>query len=164
MNERIMLISAYAIVVVAFLVTLGFAEHGQKSMPCTAVQVVIKDTMGHNFVEEQEIMELVNNKFGNLKGKPLSSINISLLEKIINTNPFIADAEVFSTIDGKINIEVKQRTPIVRIVNQKVITQQELQLQMDIFSIRNLKEELQYTTGKREILQLNFQGSMKYFM
>ena len=118
-RKRIMRISAYVIVVVAFLVTLGFAERGQKSMPCTAVQVVIKDTMGHNFVEEHEILELVNNKFGSLKGKPLSSINISLLEKIINTNPFIADAEVFSTIDGKINIEVKQRTPIVRIVNQK---------------------------------------------
>ena len=77
------------------------------------------DTLGHNFVEEGEIMELVKNKFGTLIGKPLSSINISLLEKIINTNPFIADAEVFSTIDGKIKIEVKQRKPVVRIVNVK---------------------------------------------
>ena len=54
-----------------------------------------------------------------MKGKTLSSINITLLEKIINKNPFVADAEVFSTIDGKINIEVKQRRPVVRIVNFK---------------------------------------------
>jgi len=118
-RKRILRISTYVIIVVAFLVTLGFADHRQDVMPCTSVNVVIKDTMGHNFVEEKEIMDMVNNKFGALKGKPLSSINISLLEKIINTNPFVADAEVFSTIDGKINIEVKQRTPIVRIVNMK---------------------------------------------
>lgn len=118
-RTRILRFTAYGAVIVAFLVTLGFAEHRQDVMPCTEVEVMIKDTMGHNFVEEAEIMELVRNKFGTLKGKPLSSINISLLEKIINTNPFIADAEVFSTIDGKIKIEVKQRTPIVRIVNVK---------------------------------------------
>ncbi|MFZ7115367.1 MAG: cell division protein FtsQ/DivIB [Bacteroidota bacterium] len=116
-RKRILQITAYAVVIVAFLVTLGFSEHRQDVMPCTEVEVVIIDTLGHNFVEEGEIMELVRNKFGSLKGKPLSSINISLLEKIINTNPFIADAEVFSTIDGKIKIEVKQRKPVVRIVN-----------------------------------------------
>lgn len=118
-RKKVLRISAYVILVVAFLVSLGFAEYGQNVMPCSDVQVTIKDTLGHNFVEAHEIMDLVQNKFGSLKGKPLSSINISLLEKIINTNPFVSDAEVFSTIDGKINIEVKQRTPIVRIVNLK---------------------------------------------
>ncbi len=118
-RTKILRFVAYGAVITAFLVTLGFSEHRQDVMPCTAVEVSVIDTMGHNFVEEAEIMELVKNKFGTLNGKPLSSINISLLEKIINTNPFIADAEVFSTIDGKIKIEVKQRRPVVRIVNVK---------------------------------------------
>ena len=118
-RSKILRITAYGAVIVAFLITLGFSEHRQDVMPCSDVEVAIIDTLGHNFVEEGEIMELVKNKFGTLKGKPLSSINISLLEKIINTNPFIADAEVFSTIDGKIKIEVKQRMPVVRIVNVK---------------------------------------------
>ncbi|MBK9413800.1 MAG: hypothetical protein IPN61_10385 [Bacteroidetes bacterium] len=118
-RSKILRITAYGAVIVAFLITLGFSEHRQDVMPCSDVEVAIIDTLGHNFVEEGEIMELVKNKFGTLQGKPLSSINISLLEKIINTNPFIADAEVFSTIDGKIKIEVKQRMPVVRIVNVK---------------------------------------------
>ena len=118
-RKRIVRITVSIVVVVGFLVSLGFADHRQDVMPCTDVKVVIKDTMGYNFVGVKDIMESVNNKFGSLKGKPLSSINISLLEKIINTNPFIAEAEVFSTIDGKINIEVKQRTPVVRVVNVK---------------------------------------------
>ena len=42
-----------------------------------------------------------------------------MLEKIINTNPFIYDAEVFSTIDGKLNIDVKQRIPVLRVINYK---------------------------------------------
>ncbi len=118
-RKRIVRISASIVIVIGFLVSLGFADHRQDVMPCTDLRIVIKDTMGHNFVDQKEIAEVVNNKFGSLIGKPLSSINISLLEKIINTNPFIAEAEVFSTIDGKVNIEVKQRIPIVRVVNSK---------------------------------------------
>ena len=113
-KKRIWSIVGYSAIIIAFLVSVGFADHRQEEMPCTDVKVVINDTLGHNFVETGEILDQVQNKFGTLKGKALGSINISLLEKIINTNPFISKAEVFSTIDGKINIEVKQRTPIVQ--------------------------------------------------
>jgi cell division protein FtsQ len=118
-KKRVWRLIGVVTIVIAFVVSVGFADHGQEVMPCTDVKVTINDTLGHNFVEAKELMELVQNKFGSLQGKPLGSINISLLEKIINTNPFISKAEVFSTIDGKINIEVKQRTPIVRVVNLK---------------------------------------------
>lgn len=118
-KKKIKRIIGYSVIIAGFLVSVGFANHGQDVMPCSDVEVRIKDTLGHNFVKASEIMELVQNKFGLLKGKPINSINISLLEKIINTNPYISKAEVFSTIDGKINIELKQRVPIVRVVNMK---------------------------------------------
>jgi cell division protein FtsQ len=86
-------------------------------MPCSGVMINISDSLGAGFIEESDISQTIQNKFGTLAGKPVSSINISLLEKIINNNPFISNAEVFSTIDGKIIIDVKQRSPVLRVIN-----------------------------------------------
>ena len=54
-----------------------------------------------SFVEAGDIQALVHDKFGELKGQTMRSI--ALLEKIIDNNPFISGAEVFSTVDGKLN-------------------------------------------------------------
>ena len=105
------------LIVVAFIVSVGFASHKQSEMPCSGIFITIRDSLGTGFVVEDDIRQVILNKFGSLEGKPVSSINISLLEKIINTNPFIYDAEVFSTIDGNLNIEVKQRVPVLRVIN-----------------------------------------------
>jgi len=116
-NRLLIQFATASLIVIAFLVSVGFASHKQSVMPCTGIFVSIHDSAVTGFVEEGDIRQIIQNKFGSLEGKSLSSINISLLEKIINTNPFIYDAEVFSTIDGKLKIEVKQRVPLLRIIN-----------------------------------------------
>lgn len=117
-TKRLVLrITAYSLVVIAFLITVGFASHHQSLMPCTGLFITIDDSTGKGFVEEKDVREIIMNKTGILEGKSLASINISMLEKIINSNPFIYDAEVFSTVDGKVNIEVKQRIPVLRVIN-----------------------------------------------
>ena len=105
------------LVLIAFAVTVGFTESKQANLLCSDVRIVVEDSTGFAFVETSDIQNILHDKFGELKGQPVSSINIALLEKIINNNPFISRAEVFSTVDGKLNIEVKQRLPVVRIMN-----------------------------------------------
>src|SRR4029079_5925145 len=86
-------------------------------MPCKEVEIHVDDSLGNSFVQQDDIAQVIEEKFGKLEGKLLSSINISLLEKIIDANPFVLKAQVFSTVDGKLVVEVKQRTPIVRVIN-----------------------------------------------
>jgi cell division protein FtsQ len=107
------------LIVIGFVVSVGFASHKQSEMPCSGIAISIEDGPGCGFVDEMELRQIIQNKFGTLEGKTIASINISMLEKIINTNPFIYDAEVFSTIDGKLNIDVKQRIPVLRVINYK---------------------------------------------
>ena len=115
--SRIFRFALWITVVSGFIITVGFTEKKQSFMLCSEVNVTIKDTHDHAFVEKSDVLQTIQNKFGLLTGKTLQSINISLLENIINNNPFVAHAEVFSTIDGKLNIEVIPRNPIVRIMN-----------------------------------------------
>jgi cell division protein FtsQ len=86
-------------------------------MLCSEVNVRLIGSNDQAFVEKGDVLQTIHDKFGELEGKPMHSINISLLENIINNNPFVAHAEVFSTIDGKLTIEVVPRNPIVRIIN-----------------------------------------------
>src|SRR4051812_36130793 len=113
MESRRLLITIITscVAVFGFIISVGFASHSQSTMPCSGVVIKIESSPVTGFIEESDILEIIQNKFGSIEGKSLQSINISMLEKIINANPFIYDAEVFSTIDGKLNIDVKQRMP-----------------------------------------------------
>jgi cell division protein FtsQ len=110
-------IGKVSLIVAAFIVSLGFASHRQSVMPCSGVLINVYDSTGTGFIDRNDIHQIIQNKFGRLEGKPVASINISLLEKIINNNPFVREAEVFSTVDGKVNIVVKQRLPVLRVIN-----------------------------------------------
>src|SRR5436190_20631400 len=78
----------------AFLVTVGFAESRRNEMLCSGLDVIVHDSAGIAFIERSDIVEMVQDKIGEPAGKPLSSINMSVLEKIINSNAFVARAEV----------------------------------------------------------------------
>jgi cell division protein FtsQ len=110
-------VTLWVLIGITFIVSVSFSDSKRSEMLCSEVQIFLMDTMGHSFVERNDIEEIITGKFGNPQGKPLHSINISLLEKIINNNPFVSTAQVFSTIDGKLVIEVEQRNPVVRIIN-----------------------------------------------
>ncbi len=107
----------WLIVIVAFAVTVGFTEKWQTEMPCKEMTITIQDMHDCALLEEEDMQQLIHDKFGSPVGKPMHAINISLLENIVNNNPFVSHAEVFSTIDGKLHIEVVPRNPVVRVIN-----------------------------------------------
>jgi len=116
--KRITRISLRILAAAGFLVTFGFTEKRQSEMICTEVSIDIQSSgVSQGFIEQHDVLRLVHDKFGAVEGKPLQSINISLLENIINNNPFVERAEVFSSVDGKLLIEVIPRTPVARIIN-----------------------------------------------
>jgi cell division protein FtsQ len=115
--KKFLRLSGKVVVVCAFLASFGFTEHRRGDMVCKEIVIQVDDSLGNSFVQKNDIAQLIRDKFGNLEGKLLYSINISLLEKIIDGNPFVLKAQVFSTVDGKLIVEVKQRTPIVRVIN-----------------------------------------------
>lgn len=110
-------IALWSSLLLIFFFTVGFTSHRMKTMPCAGVEVNIIDSTGHSFVEPSDIRELIADKFGEIEGAPSGSINMALLEKIILNNPFVASARVFSTIEGKLHVEVVQREPVVRVIN-----------------------------------------------
>ena len=116
-KQRILAVVVWTLAAAATVTLLGFVAREQVQLNCTGIDVSISGEGNHEFVEREEILGVVN-KGGKLNGKPLGSINTGLLEKIIFTNPFVEDVEVYSSVGGKLHIDLIQRHPIVRIMNQ----------------------------------------------
>ena len=108
-------ISIWVLVSLGLLIILGFVGQAQSQKECSGINIDIDRTNGNYFVEEEDIFAMVYHAIDTIVGKPLSSINAEKLEEKINNHPSVYNAEVYKTIDAQLRIQVKQRTPIVRL-------------------------------------------------
>ena len=81
---------------------------------CTGLTVVIKDSASNRFVTKDDVEKYLDKEYGEYSGLPLDSINLVKVEKIIDSRSAVLKSEAFTTRDGKLNITVTQRTPVVR--------------------------------------------------
>lgn len=115
--KRILNIGVWVLLTIGLLVSLGFAGYEQSTMPCSGVSVLIDHKDENFFVDEADIQTLLADRGDTLVGQSLSAINYDELEQLIMKNPVVEDAEVYADLYGKLNVQVKQRTPLVRVFN-----------------------------------------------
>jgi len=114
------LIYIKSIVFVAIVVFLfGFASHRNKLKKVSTVD--INFTNGDNlFITYQTVNKLLIQNYGKLKNQPKENIILSSLERTLQSNEMIEEADVFLTVDGKLGATIKQRTPIARVNDEGV--------------------------------------------
>lgn len=101
----------------------GFASSRQNEKTCEKVSINIDNEYNNYFIGDKEIKDLLTRDGErNLEGIPNKNINLKNLEKRIEANKFVEDAEVYRGLDGNIKVQVKQNRPIARIIqaNQDV--------------------------------------------
>ncbi|WP_017259659.1 cell division protein FtsQ/DivIB [Pedobacter arcticus] len=99
----------------ALVVLMGFIEVKKAETTCKKVQVVLPGNQF--FIERAEIDEILKENNGLLVGRRIGNINIQDLESRLKANPFIEYAKVYVDMDGVIHTDVKQRVPVLRILN-----------------------------------------------
>lgn len=109
---------AWSLVLCLFFLFAGFAGNERSNAICTSVEIIIDGGEPENgFVSESDVFGMLHSPERNPVGKKLSDINIALLENMIRSNPYVSEAEVFSSVDGKVIFDIRQRTPLMRIIN-----------------------------------------------
>jgi cell division protein FtsQ len=115
--KKVLRVSMYSLLAVSFMVLVGFVSKDKSNITCKGFRINIEDEEQRNFVDRTDIIQLLNSKSKKIKGTRMAEINTAVLENIINTNPYIKQAQVYSTIDGWVQIDVQQRIPVLRIIN-----------------------------------------------
>ncbi len=98
------------------VVLMSFIEIKKAQVICKDVKVYIPGNQ--YFIDQQEIDNILHVKNHTLIGRPIESINIRALEDKLKANPFIETARVYIDMDDVIRVEITQRQPILRIMNQ----------------------------------------------
>jgi len=106
---------AWLISLAGVVVLLSFINVKKQTVKCTDVKILIPGA--DNFIEREEIDAILKEDQGILLGRNLENINIHKIEKKLQSNPYIGFAKVYVDMDGVLHIEVKQRQPILRILN-----------------------------------------------
>lgn len=66
-----------------------------------------------NFLNQEEILDILDS---NLREVPFQKTTAEIL---LEENPYIKNAEVYTSLDQTLNIKIVQREPIARVINQK---------------------------------------------
>lgn len=106
---------AWVVCLAGLVVLMSFVEAKKKTVVCSKVKILIPGA--DNFIEREEVDAILQHSQGTLVGRSLVAINLHHIEKSLIANPYIASAKVFADMNGVIQIEVKQRQPVLRVIN-----------------------------------------------
>lgn len=118
--NRIIEILIWLILISGAIVLLSFVNIEHKKAKCKSFDVLLE--YGNNnsdiFLTADEIKNWVYQITDTLSGQLLANIDIELIENEIKNIPYVADADVYVTINGNIKTKIKQRKAMVKIINR----------------------------------------------
>jgi len=115
-NWRAILFGFLWLISLSGIITLmSFIEIKKSTLKCKDVKVLLPGQF--NFIERDEVDRILMENGGAMVGKDLNDINIHKLENALKANPFIEFAKVYADMTGVIHIQIKQRVPVLRVVN-----------------------------------------------
>lgn len=97
---------------------MGFANRSQEVLLCESIDVKINQDDELYFLNTEDVVNLIVDRADSIVNHPKSVVNIPEIEHKLNSHDDIENAEVYITIDGKLKVKVRQRKPIVRVVNK----------------------------------------------
>ena len=114
--KRILIGCAWAVSLGGLVVLMSFIEFKKSGVFCKAVKIYIPGNQ--YFIDKEEVDNIINVHKHQLVGRNMESINLHDLEKRLKANPFIESAKVYADMDGVIKVEISQREPVMRVMNQ----------------------------------------------
>ncbi len=115
-NWRAILFGFLWLISLSGLITLmSFIEIKKSALKCKDVKVLLPGQF--NFIERDEVDRILMENGGAMLGKDLNEINIHKLENALKANPFIEFAKVYADMTGVIHVQIRQREPVLRVVN-----------------------------------------------
>jgi cell division protein FtsQ len=105
------------LVVLAGITTLVIAANGKtKSHACKGVVVSINDDGSKKFIEKPDVLKTIEKAArGPVLNRPFSGLNLGVMEKALEANPWIRDAELYFDTKDVLHVSIWEREPFARV-------------------------------------------------
>jgi len=99
---------------VAGIALLVAAVNKKDLKRCTDIKVELNGIASHVFMDEKEILSVLNSN-GDLTGQPVEGVNLQMLERRLEKDKWIKNAELFFDNNQVLQVRVEERIPIARV-------------------------------------------------
>ncbi len=96
-----------------------FVNKQHDEVKCSEVDILFDHSPDSCFVNISDVKSLILQTGDSLKSQPLSSIHLEKIKNKISENSFIKNVSIYSTLNGEIKINIKQRKPLMRVITGK---------------------------------------------
>jgi cell division protein FtsQ len=107
-----------AVALVAISVLIAFSSSKQDGLVCKDISIDLENVQENHFLDEADVMKLVEGSGQKIIGSSLEDINLKAIETRLKYDKHILDAELFSDLKGNLVVHVELRRPIARIVQE----------------------------------------------
>lgn len=103
--------------ILLFVLIITSAVERKKEMLISDTIVEVEPLDGENLlIDSADVITIINRKYGSpLNDQPSIQVDEDRLESILEEDPFVKNAEVVLTANGKLKILIEQRKPVLRI-------------------------------------------------
>ncbi|CAN5759090.1 cell division protein FtsQ/DivIB [soil metagenome] len=115
--KKIIMISLWAVFAAGLIFVMSFAGHANALRLAPKPVIVIERQNADRFLEEEDVINLLNDHNKLPTGKELSTINVSELENLILSHPAVESCDAFMSVGGQVTINIIQRKTIARMTN-----------------------------------------------
>ncbi|WP_295237398.1 hypothetical protein [Sediminibacterium sp.] len=112
--KKILINTAWVLSLVGVLVLLGASIRQKSNKKIKGVLVEIKGAEKHMFIDEQDVLQIVNDP-APVIGRPIRGVQLRKLEELVKKNPWVNNAEMFFDNQYQLQVSILEREPIARI-------------------------------------------------
>ena len=114
--RKVLIAFSWMLVGATLLVLLIAAINRTNDANCSLIRITIEGTGETKFVDRSDILSIIGAKTTkSFTGKAMQSIDLRMLETKIRKNVWVRDAELYFNADKELEIQVKERTPVLRV-------------------------------------------------
>ncbi|MBS1951648.1 MAG: hypothetical protein OJF59_001705 [Cytophagales bacterium] len=103
---------------IGLMFLISFAERKQEAIVCNDIIIELDNLNENHFLDEADVLKLVENSGIPVKGNNIQRINLKEIEQKLMTDKHIAEAQLFTDLKGYLTVKVTLRRPIARLVQQ----------------------------------------------
>ena len=104
-----------AIAVYLILAITSFNQPDELATACSEVLIDIERDATDGFLNEEQVMNFLKANKMNPEGQAMNKVDARQIEETLERSPFVEKAECYKTQNGKLCIQLKQKTPVIRV-------------------------------------------------
>lgn len=117
--KKILFVFLWLVVIAMITTLLVYSNKDYQSLRCHRYDIKIDINGKDTLLFKKDINQIVKKCCDSLIGKRYSRINMERIEKSLNDNKYVKEAEVYSDLSGNITLHVVQHVPVLRIITNE---------------------------------------------